>query len=95
MFKLSVVEMNGHRKLVLEGKLVAPWTQEVESTWRQAREHLEGRQLLVDLTDVTVIGRDGEQTLLTLMRDGARFTGCGVLTKHLLRQLARQCRCKS
>jgi len=94
MFKLSIVETNGHKKLVLEGKLVSPWTQEVESTWVRERERLEGRKLLVDLTNVTVIGRDGEATLLTLMRDGARFTGCGVLTKHLLRQLARQCRCK-
>ena len=94
MFRLSIIETNGHKKLVLEGKLVSPWTEEVESTWLREREQLEGRKFLVDLTNVTVIGRDGEATLLTLMRDGARFTGCGVLTKHLLRQLARQCRCK-
>lgn len=94
MFKLSIVETNGNKKLVLEGKLVSPWTEEVESTWLREREQLEGRKLLVDLTNITVIGRDGEKTLLALMRDGARFTGCGILTKHLLRQLARQCHCK-
>lgn len=95
MFKLSIVETNGQRKLVVEGRLVSPWTQEVEGAWQRLREHLEGRKLVVDLKDVTLIGRDGENTLLNLMRDGARFTGCGVLTKHLLRQLARRCRCRS
>ncbi len=94
MFRLSTLETNGQRKLVLEGKLVSPWTQEVESAWRQAQEHLEGRKLIVDLTNVTLIGHDGENTLMNLMREGARFTGCGVLTRHLLKQLARRCRCQ-
>jgi hypothetical protein len=92
MFKLSTVETNGQRKLVVEGKLVRPWTEEVESAWRRTREHLKGRELVVDLTNVTLIGPDGENTLLNLMRDGARFTCGGVLTKHLLKQLARRCR---
>jgi hypothetical protein len=93
MFKVSTVQSQGWRKLVLEGKLVAPWTQEVERVWRTAREHLEGRKLIVDLRNVTLISRDGEQTLFNLMREGARFTCGGVLTKHLLRTLARRCRC--
>lgn len=95
MFRLSMLDTNYQRKLVLEGKLVAPWTEEVETAWRHAQEHLEGRKLTVDLSNVTLIGRDGENTLLNLMRDGAKFRGCGVLTKHMLRQLARRCRCES
>ena len=92
MFKLSTVETNGQRKLVLEGKLVRPWTEEVERAWQRAQEHPKGRELVVDLTNVTLIGPDGENTLLNLMRGGARFTCGGVLTKHLLKQLARRCR---
>jgi hypothetical protein len=92
MLKLSTVETNGRRKLVVEGKLVRPWTDEVERAWRRAQEHLMGRELVVDLTNVTLIGPDGENTLLNLMRDGAQFKCGGVLTKHLLKQLARRCR---
>lgn len=95
MFKLSVLETNGQRKLVLQGKLIFPWTEEVESAWQRAQEDLQGRKLVVDLANVTLISRDGENTLFHLMRDGAKLTceGCGgVLTKHLLRQLARRCR---
>jgi hypothetical protein len=93
MFKLSTIEKNGQRRLVLEGKLIPPWTEQVESAWRRAQEDLQGRKLVVDITNVTLIGREGEATLFNLMRDGASFTCGGVLTKHLLRQLARRCRC--
>jgi hypothetical protein len=95
MFRLSMIDTNGQRKLVLEGKLVVPWTQEVESAWRRAKANSDGRKLVVDITNLTLISPDGETTLLNLMRDGARFNGCGVLTKHLLRDLARRCRCQS
>jgi hypothetical protein len=95
MFKISIVESRGQRRLVLEGKLVAPWTAEVESAWKNAGEQLEGRKLIIDLANVTLISVDGQNTLLRLMREGARFSCCDVLTKHVLQQLARRCRSKS
>lgn len=92
MFKISIVENRSQRRLVVEGKLISPWTAEVESVWRSAGEDLQGRKLTIDLTNVTVIGVDGENTLFKLMRDGASFTPGGVLTKHVLKQLAQRCR---
>jgi len=94
MFKISIVDTPKQRKLVLEGKLVTPWTTEVERAWRRAAEDLGGRSLIVDLRDVTLIGIEGEKTLLGLMQEGAEFFCGDVLTKHVLRQLARRCRCK-
>jgi hypothetical protein len=93
MFKLSIVETEDQQKLILEGKLVPPWTTEVENTWKTAAQRIPGRQLVIDLTNVTVISRDGENLLFKLMKDGAKFAGKGVLTRHVLRQLARRCRC--
>jgi len=92
MFKISIVETHDQRRLVLQGKLVPPWTAEVESAWRSAGEQLKGRKLVIDLADVTLISPDGESTLLKLMREGARFSCCGVMTRHVLKQLARRCR---
>lgn len=92
MFKISIVEERSQRRLMLEGRLVPPWTTEVEDAWKRAGEHLQGRKLIVDLRNVTHIGADGECTLFKLMRDGATFSCSGVLTKHVLRQLARRCR---
>ena len=94
MFKISIIETHGQRKLVVEGKLVSPWTTEVESAWRSAGEQLQGRKLVIDLTNVILISSDGENTLFRLMRDGAKFSCGDVLTKHVLRKLARICRCK-
>jgi hypothetical protein len=92
MFKISIVESQGQRRLVLEGKLVRPWTTEVENAWHTATEQLNGRKLIIDLTNVTLIGPEGENTLLKLMGSGAKFFCEGVLTKHVLKQLARRCR---
>jgi hypothetical protein len=94
MFKISTVETRGQRRLVLEGKLVSPWTAEVEVVWQSAGEQLQGRKLIIDLTNVTFISRDGENTLFKLMRDGAKFSCGDVLTKHVLKQLARRCQCR-
>ncbi len=95
MFRISIVEEHNQRRLMLEGRLIRPWTEEVENAWRTAGEDLQGRKLVVDLTNVTYISADGETTLIKLMRDGARFVCRGVLTKHVLKQLARRCRCTS
>jgi hypothetical protein len=93
MFKISIIDTQGHRTLVLEGTLVRPWTAEVETAWKSAREQLQGRKLVIDMKNVTLINRDGEETLLRLMEDGAKFSCKDVLTKHVLKQLARRCGC--
>jgi hypothetical protein len=95
MLKISIVETPSQRKLVLEGRLVSPWTAEVVAAWKNAAEQLDGRSLVVDLTNVTLISPEGEEVLSELMRSGARFTCGGVLTRHVVRQLARRNRCKA
>jgi hypothetical protein len=92
MFRISVIEARGQRRLVLEGKLMSPWTDDVERSWRTAQEQLQGRELIIDLTNVTLISLDGENILLRMMRDGARFSTGDVLTKHVLKRLAQKCR---
>jgi anti-anti-sigma regulatory factor len=95
MFRISIIDTPGQRRVVLEGKLVPPWTAEVESAWSNAGEELSGRKLVVDLTNVTLIGPDGENILLKLMKDGAKFSAVDVLTTHILKQLAQRCRERS
>ena len=92
MFKISIIETRAQRRLVLEGKLIAPWTGELQSAWKSAGQELQGRKLVIDLTNVTVIGQDGENMLFELMKDGARFSCGDVLTKHVVKRLARRCR---
>ena len=84
------------RRLVVEGKLVQPWIGELRSTWRSAEEDLQGRKLVIDLSNATVISQEGKDELLELMKEGAKFSCCGVLTKYVIKQLAHRChaRCR-
>jgi hypothetical protein len=95
MMKISVVESQSRLRLVIEGKLVAPWTAELRRTWNSVRPQLRGRTLVIDLRNVTRISQEGENALLDLMAEGARFTCKGVFTRRVLEQLARQGQCKS
>jgi hypothetical protein len=91
MLKISTVETQAERRLVVEGKLIQPWVGELRKSWKVAAADLNGRKLVVDLTHAMVIGPEGEEELLGLMREGAKFSGCGVLTKHMLKAMAARC----
>ena len=88
MLKISIIDTPFKRTLLVEGKLIPPWTSELQRASREANQDLEGRKLAIDLSSVTVIGPEGESALYELMRDGAKFSCGGVLTKHVLKQLA-------
>ena len=90
VFKISIVDTRVQRKLVVEGKLVGPWVAELGTTWRNASLDLDRRKLVIDLRNLTVISREGEDAIFDLMKEGAKFSCCGVLTRHVLKQLVRK-----
>ena len=89
MFRISITDTPSRRTLVVEGDLTGPWVAELGTTWRNAGRELEGRNLIIDLRNLTVISRAGEEAIFDLMKKGAKFTCGGVLTRHVLKQLAR------
>ena len=91
MLRISTIDTRSERRLVVEGKLIDPWISELKKSWDAANEDLEGRKLVVDLSNATVISREGEEVLLELMNEGARFSCCGVLNKYVLKQMAQRC----
>ena len=90
MLRISVIDGRTWRRLVLEGKLIAPWVAELRTAWKAAHRDIGGRALEVDLENATVISQEGESALWELMSEGAKFRCSGVLTKHLIQQLARR-----
>ena len=90
MLKISTVDTASRRRLVVEGKLIRPWACELTNVWRQATADLNGRALVIDVRCLTAIDEDGENTLLEVMKQGARFRSCGVFTKQVLKRLARK-----
>ena len=92
VLKITTIQTEGQRKLVLEGKLIEPWVTEFKKAWQEANESLNGSTLVIDLGDVTVISSQAEKVLLEIRREGGRFVCAGILNKHLVRQIDRKCR---
>lgn len=90
MLKISVLDTKTQRQLIVEGKLIAPWVAEVLHAANGAREGLNGREVVVDVNNVTFISAQGEDVLLKLLRTGVRFRSSGVYVKHVLTRLSRQ-----
>jgi anti-anti-sigma regulatory factor len=92
MLKISIVEGRKQRRLVVEGRLAAPWSDELKAACKKAGSGLNGRELIIDLKNLTTISQQGENLLLELMRQGVRFRGSGVFTNEVLKQVARRLR---
>jgi hypothetical protein len=93
MLKISVINSPRQCRLVVEGILVEPWVAELLSEYTKAKELLDGRELAIDITNVSAISAAGEDALLGLIDDHARFH-CGVFMKEVLKQLASKRRSK-
>jgi len=90
MLKISVIDQRTERWLVLEGKLISPWVAELKSAWRTANGQIGRSPVVVDLRNVTIVSQEGKNALLELMGEGAKFRCSGVLTKHVVQELARR-----
>jgi hypothetical protein len=91
MLKISVVDSQRQHRMIVEGTLITPWTDEFLIACKRARANLQGLDLVVDVRGLTAISPDGANLLLQLMRDNVTLD-CGVYVRELLRQLARDAR---
>ena len=92
MLKISVVDSPTEHRLILEGKLIAPWVAELRTVWKTISEEIEGRVVVIDMGNVAIISQEGENVLLDLMNAGAKFRCSGVVTKHMIKELRRRSR---
>ena len=92
MLKITILDTSERRRLVLEGKLITPWAAELKKECREAAADLRGRELVIELRNVTCISEDGQNVLLELMKEGVKFRSSGVFTKHVMKRLAGKIR---
>jgi hypothetical protein len=90
MLKISVIDSATHRRLIVEGKLIAPWAAELRSACAEARVDLGGRELVIEMKNMTTISEEGENVILELINGGIRFRCQGVFTKHVVKELTRR-----
>lgn len=95
MLKVTIVDTRNRRRLIVEGALVQPWVEELKKAWAAIVDELPMRRLVVDLNNVTAIGKDGEDALSDLLRQGASFSCAGIYTRYQLNQIMRKFRPKA
>jgi hypothetical protein len=90
MLKISQIDGARRRRLILEGKLVAPWAVELRRACEEAKADLRDRELVVEMKHVTTISQEGENIIVDLLNGGIKFRCDGVFAKHVLKQLTRR-----
>jgi hypothetical protein len=90
MLKISLIDNARQRRVIVEGKLIAPWTGELRNACKEARADLHGRELVIEMKHVTTISQEGENVILELINGGIRFRCHGVFTKHVVKGLTRR-----
>ncbi|MCU1251466.1 MAG: hypothetical protein JWQ49_4495 [Edaphobacter sp.] len=89
MLRITVTEGASEQLWVLQGRLTGCSVEELTANWRVNRKDRPTTQsCIVDLNEITSIDKGGEQVLLMMIRDGAKFVATGVYTKHLLQSLS-------
>ena len=90
MLRITVTETTSEQRWILQGRLTGSTIEELITSWRANQRHQASRSCVVDLNEITSIDKDGEQALLMMLRDGAKFVATGLYTKHLLESLSAE-----
>lgn len=67
MLRISIKDNPNTLHLKLEGKLVSPWTNELELVWRQLFSNLDGKKLRLDLCGTTFVDHQGMHILRAIV----------------------------
>lgn len=74
--------------MTLAGKLGGPWVAETESAWRSAP--CSGKQIEIDMREVTAVDNAGRDLLTAMHHAGARLIARGVAMTALIQEIAAQ-----
>jgi hypothetical protein len=87
MLRITITETPTEVRCVLQGRLFGPWVSELRTIWRTVTLICKGHPCIVDLSDVTLIDKRGEELLRAMSEEGAQFTANDLYVKHLLEGL--------
>lgn len=84
MLRITETASQSGTRLVLEGKLVGPWVEELRATCD--RNRAAGRPPELDLAGVSYIDDAGERLLRELITEGASLVRCSGFVRETLRE---------
>jgi hypothetical protein len=87
---LKIIDTARQYRVIVEGKLIAPWAAELRNACQQAKADLRGRDLVIEMKRITRISQEGENVVVDLINSGIEVRGSGVFTEHVMKQLTRR-----
>lgn len=88
VLRISVEESGQHLSLILEGRLVGPWVEELEKVCVDLGSPAYGR-VTVDLCGVTAMDASGQALLDRLLQRGATLRCSDVMNQYWVEQMAQ------
>ena len=87
MLRITVKERASEQRWILQGRLTKEYVDELVCSWRATCTGRAAGNRIVDLNEITVIDRSGEEVLSMMISEGTKFVATGLYTKHLLEAL--------
>ena len=87
MLKITITETPMERRWILQGRLIGPWVQELQTVWRKTDRADKQRRCVFDLNDVTFVDKAGEKLLRALAKEGVQFEASGIYVRDVVKQL--------
>src|SRR5207245_1785414 len=87
MCLITITNTATEEQWTLQGRLVAPWVNELKASWKRAHRTAQGRRCIVNLDEVTFIDKSGERMLRSMSNQGAQFVASDVYVKYVLDRL--------
>jgi hypothetical protein len=89
MLRVTIEERPKSVTIRLEGKLIAPWVEEVERCWRRVRNEVGLRTVQVDLSAVEFFDQEGRELLARMQLSGFRLEGARQTSRFVSEGLDR------
>jgi len=86
MLKITAKREEDKSTLMLEGKLAGPWVAELQSSW-DAERAAAGKQVSLDLNEVTFVDAEGKALLAKLYEEGAKLISKGCLIRSIVARI--------
>jgi anti-anti-sigma regulatory factor len=89
MLRITFNETENGIELVLEGRIVGPWVQELERVWVETAPRLGSKKLSIDLRNVTYADANGKRVLRTIFsQSGAELVANSLGIQDLAGEVA-------
>lgn len=88
MLRISIQEDDNKVEVALAGRLAGPWVDELDRAWKQAAPAVAGKELSLDLRDLTYSDSQGLQVLKNIFRQtGAELVASSYWSQQLAAEI--------